>query len=142
MVEVKSKKFKWRYVVFGIGILFAGLYTFGGLQSWMYSRFPGTSSFAKYLPDGAIATRYEYESSGLQDYSIEFEASGTREDFDHFSERLLDSLPNARVEVQLNSWVDGVAQVNRDVIKIRADHEIGVELFWNNGIFVMHFSKT
>ena len=142
VIQMQHHTIRCPNILVGIVVLCIGAIVWVGTEDWRFSRFPSTGPLAKYLPEGATALSYEQKSVGFQDFFVELQASGTREDYELFVENLLTALPNAKIGDEPVIFVNGAPHYRNNAITIEADHEISVELVWSSGTFRMFFAKT
>ena len=132
MQQKSSNNRRWRWITLfmfigtGIGLLFS--------ETWIYRTFPSTCPFSKYLPDGAVATKCEYE--GLIDFSVEFQANGSEVMFQTFVENIKNSMLNPVVVPEV-SIVSGSKSVN--VLTITSDHGVQATLDWSDHTIFMEY---
>ena len=96
---------------------------------WRYSKFPNSCPMARNLPENAVATKCSYE--GLIDFTIDFQAAGSRSDMDHLIEEIQDGLLNPRLY--------DTALTSEDRIQITADHGVWVYFEWDQGVISMSY---
>ena len=106
-------------------------------EDWRYSKFPNSCPIARNLPENAEATKCNYD--GLFDFTVDFQATGSRPDMDHFIEKIQNGLSNPRLDWDATSSITGASLNSEDRIQIRADHGISIYFEWDQGVISMFY---
>ena len=126
-----------RYVATFASIILMGALTFIFAETWMYGWFPSTCPFGKYLPDGSTTIECEYD--GFVDFSVEFQAKGTVDDFKVFIENLRRKLPNLELNGQFHGAVNDVSIPQNSQVILRDDTDTYARLSWSDDVISMTY---
>lgn len=119
------------------GLVLFGFVAWVVSEEWRYAKFQNWCPIARSLPKNAVATKCSYD--GLIDFAVDFQATGSRSDMDHFIEKILDGLANPRLDKDATNSITGAALNSEDRIQIRADHGVWVYFEWDQGVISMSY---
>ena len=120
-----------------IGLVLIGFVAWVVSEEWRYAKFPNWCPIARSLPKSAVATKCSYD--GLIHFTVDFQATGSRSDMDHFIGKTLNGLSNPRLDWNATNSITGAALNSEDRIQIRADHGVWVFFEWDQGVISMLF---
>ena len=106
-------------------VVVAALYATFETRIW--AAFPSLCPLSSYLPPEAVASKCDYD--GFLDFDILFEAKASKSGFESFIENLAQTLDNPRFE-RSDSYV-----------KIIADHDVLVDVYWAGDILTAYYVK-
>jgi hypothetical protein len=133
----KFKKYWPKIVVILIGVNSVAIFAWVFSAEWRYRNFPNTCPFAAYLPEGAMVTKCDYV--GSVDFTVDFQAKGTRSDMDILIQGVRNDLTNAKTDTDTGTLITGTDYVSNNQVKMSADNGILVNFFWTNGIISMFY---
>ncbi|WP_108815595.1 hypothetical protein [Loktanella sp. Alg231-35] len=122
-------------VTFGLALI--GFFAWLVSEDWRYSKFPNSCPVAQSLPANAVATKCKYD--GLIDFSVDFQATGSRSDMAHFIDGIQNGLSNPRLDGDATNSITGAALNSEDRIQIRADHGVSVYFESDQGVITMFY---
>ncbi|GIT86998.1 hypothetical protein ROBYS_20140 [Roseobacter sp. OBYS 0001] len=71
------------------------------------------------------------------DFTVDFQATGSRFDMAHFIEGIKNGLSNPRLDRGAINSITGAALNSEDRVQIRADHGVWVYFEWEQGVITM-----